>query len=72
MISLWVTTNQTYVKLGMMLAETLPGVEYLLTVGTSPCESLLMEFLLMRLPVGLRLESFVAERAGKVLGRGRC
>lgn len=53
-----------------MLAKALSSVEDLLAVRTTPRKPLLVELLLVRLPVGLRFEGLVAERAGKVLGGG--
>lgn len=53
-----------------MLTESLSSVEDLLAVRTPPCQPLLVELLLVRLPVGLRLERLVAECTGKVLGGG--
>ena len=56
-------------QLSMVFTEALASVKNLFTVWTTPCKPLLMKFLLMRLPIRLRLESFVAERAGEVLRR---
>jgi hypothetical protein len=41
-------------ELGVMLAESLARMEYLLAVGAPPCKSLLVELLLMRLPIRFR------------------
>lgn len=57
-------------QLGVVLAETLSGVEDLLAIRAAPCESLLVKLLFVGLPVGLGLERLVAEGAGKVLGGG--
>lgn len=40
-------------KLGVMLSEPLAGMEDLLAVWAAPSKPLLMEFLFMRLPIGL-------------------
>jgi hypothetical protein len=69
-IFFWLLAIFAAMKLEMVLPETLARVEYLFTIGTSPGEPLLVEFLLVRFPVRFRLEWLVAEGAGKVF-RGR-
>ena len=62
--------ERAYVKLCVMFPESLASMEYLFAVRTSPGQPLLVKLLLVRLPVRLGLQRFIAERTRKVLGCG--